>query len=266
MAVDPVSMPPAVRETLQRAARATGTDFAVLAETARRESGYNASAKAPTSSATGMFQFIERTWLDMVRRHGAEHGLSGAAEQISLAGGRPHVADPAARKAILDLRYDPDISARMAGELARENAAALESRLGRAATPGEIYAAHVLGPAGAGRLIEAAARGAPDASALFPREAAANAWLFKDNGAPRSAQALLARLDIAADAATASSTASGGRRIDIARADGPAIAAFFDAMFQALAHDMLTSGLSSGGRDAADPLRAAAAYAKVQSD
>ena len=178
MAVNSVSMPPAVRDALQRAAGATGADFQVLAETARRESGYNAGARAPTSSATGMFQFIESTWLDMVRRHGGEHGLGAAARQISLVNGRSSVADPAARKAILDLRYDPEISARMAGELAHENANALETRLGRAPTPGEIYAAHVLGPAGAGRLIEAARQGAPDASALFPREAAANAWLF----------------------------------------------------------------------------------------
>ena len=262
MAVNPVSMPQHVREALQRAAGATGTDFQVLAETARRESGYNARAQAPTSSASGMFQFIESTWLDMVRRHGGEHGLGNAAQQISVVDGRPRVADPATRKAILDLRFDPEISARMAGELARENAQTLEARLGRAPGPGEIYAAHVLGPSGAGRLIEAAARGAPDASALFPREAAANAWLFNDNGVPRSAQSLLARLDVAGDAATAP-TASGAPRIDIARADGPALAAFFDAMFQALAHDMLSS---SGGHDGADPLRAAAAYAKVQAD
>ncbi len=261
MAVNPVSMPQHVREALRRAAGATGADFQVLAETARRESSYNARAKAPTSSATGMFQFIESTWLDMVRRHGGAHGLGAAARQISDVDGRPRVADAATRKAILDLRYDPEISARMAGELARENASTLEARLGRAAKPGEIYAAHVLGPSGAGRLIEAAARGAPDASALFPREAAANAWLFNENGAPRSARSLLARLDVAADAATAPTT-TGAPRIDIARADGPALAAFFDAMFQALARDML----SAGGRDDADPLRAAAAYAKVQAD
>ena len=260
MAVNSVSMSPAVRAALQRAAGSTGMDFQVLAETARRESGYNAGAKAPTSSATGMFQFIESTWLDMVRRYGAEHGLGAAAQQISLINGRASVADPAARKAILDLRYDPEISARMAGELAHENATALQTRLGRAPTPGEIYAAHVLGPAGAGRLIEAAQQGAPDASTLFPREAAANAWLFKENGVPRSAQALLARLDIAADAVTAPSPATGKGRIDVANADGPTVAAFFDAMFQALAHDLLAPDNN------ADPLRAAAAYARVQSD
>ena len=118
----------------------------------------------------------------------------------------------------------------------------------------------MLGPANAGRLIEAARQGAPDASALFPREAAANEWLFNENGAPRSAQGLLARLDIAADAVTAPSAAAGHGRIDVANADGPTVAAFFDAMFQALAHDLLTPNAN------ADPLRAAAAYARVQAD
>ncbi len=256
MAIDRVSMPPVVRAALERASAETGVDFQLLAETARRESSYSASAKAPTSSATGLFQFIERTWLDMVRRHGAEHGLAGAARQIDASG---RVADPAARRAILDLRYDPEISARMAGELARENAASLEARLGRAPRAGEIYAAHVLGPAGAGRLIEAAARDAPDASALFPREAASNPWLFQENGAPRSARALLARLDVAADGAI-TATSGGAGRIDIARADGPALAAIFSAMFQALARDIL----APQPEERVDPLQAAAAYARLQ--
>ncbi|MDX2234878.1 MAG: transglycosylase SLT domain-containing protein [Hyphomonadaceae bacterium] len=255
MAIDRVSMPPAVRVALERAAAETGVGFDLLAETARRESSFNPTARAPTSSATGLFQFVERTWLDMVRRYGAEHGLADAARQIDVSG---RVADPAARKAILNLRTDPDIAARMAGELVRENAAALESRLGRAPTAGEVYAAHVLGAAGAGRLIEAAARGASDASALFPREAAANPWLFREKGAPRSAQALLDRLDVAAVDVAGAVEASRPRTM-IARADGPALAALLDAMFQALSRDILTPDLHAD----ADPLRAARAYARV---
>jgi hypothetical protein len=187
---------------IARAAEATGVDFTMLMETARRESGFNPRAKAPTSSATGLFQFIEQTWLEMVRRHGAKHGLSREAGMIDVRGGRSVVSDPAQRRAILELRNDPELSARMAGELAKENGARLAQRLGRDPAPGELYAAHVLGAAGAARLIEAAATGAPNAGAIFPREAAANRWLFNDkSGAPRSAQALLARLDIAAEGA-----------------------------------------------------------------
>jgi hypothetical protein len=191
--IQAANLPLAIGQALAKASAATGVDFQLLAETARRESSFNASAKAATSSATGLFQFIESTWLDMVRKYGAEHGLAFAASQIDVRRGRSEVADPQTKRAILDLRFDPELSARMAAELARENAAALQSRIGRAPSSGELYAAHVLGAGGAAKLIHAAASGVADASALFPREAAANKPLFFANGVPRSAEALLAK-------------------------------------------------------------------------
>jgi hypothetical protein len=193
----------AVRAAIRRAADATGVNFELLVETARRESAMNPNARAGTSSATGLFQFIESTWLDMVRRHGARHGLG--AQAASLQQG----ADAATRREILALRRDPEISARMAAELARENAQALHSHLGRPPSAGELYAAHVMGAGGALRLIEAAARGAADAAALFPREAAANRGLFYAGGAPRSAEALLERLSLDAGASIAPPQQSG---------------------------------------------------------
>jgi hypothetical protein len=190
-----------VRAAIARAADATGVDFSLLVETARRESALNPNARAGTSSATGLFQFIDSTWLDMVRRHGAEHGL--APQAAALRAG----VDAATRRDILALRTEPELSARMAAELARENAQTLQARLGRAPSAGELYAAHVMGPGGAVRLIEAAAQGAPDASALFPREATANRGLFYANGQPRSAQGLLERLDLDASASMNESSA-----------------------------------------------------------
>lgn len=182
---------------VQRGAQASGVSFDLLLATAQRESSLNASARAPTSSATGLFQFIDSTWLTMVQRHGADHGLGAYADAIETRNGRPFVADAGLRQEILNLRYDPELSARMAGELAQENAALLENRLGRAPTAGELYAAHVMGPSGAARLIAAAGEGAPNASAIFPREAAANRWLFYTrDGEARSAAQLLARLDL----------------------------------------------------------------------
>ncbi|MBY0563828.1 MAG: transglycosylase SLT domain-containing protein [Hyphomonadaceae bacterium] len=186
-----------VRAAIRRAADATGVDFSLLVETARRESAFNPTARAGTSSATGLFQFIESTWLDMVRRHGPSHGLAN--EAAALRAG----ADPTTRRNILALRNDPELSARMAGELARENAQTLQARLGRPPSAGELYAAHVMGSGGAVRLIEAAAHGAPDASALFPREALANRGLFYANGQARSAQGLLDRLSLDAGASIA---------------------------------------------------------------
>ena len=188
-------MQSAVGAALERAAQATGVDFAQLVETARRESSFDARAKAATSSAAGLFQFIEGTWLTMVARHGAKHGLAREAAAIDLSSGRPKVADGATREAILALRFDPEYAARLAGELTRENAQTLEAALGRSATRGELYAAHVMGAAGALRLVRAAQEDAPNAAVIFPREAAANRALFyRKDGAPRSADELLGRL------------------------------------------------------------------------
>ncbi|MEQ1490554.1 MAG: transglycosylase SLT domain-containing protein, partial [Terricaulis sp.] len=114
----------AVHAAIRRGADATGVDFSLLVETARRESALNPNAKASTSSATGLFQFIDSTWLDMVRRHGAEHGLG--AEATALQNG----ANAQTRRDILALRSDPEIAARMAGELVRETASTLQARLG----------------------------------------------------------------------------------------------------------------------------------------
>lgn len=194
----------AVGQALSRAADATGVDFGQLLETARRESAFDPRARAQTSSAAGLFQFIESTWLTMVARHGAQHGMAAEAASIDMSSGRPRVADPATRDAILAKRFDPETAARLAGELTRENAAALEKNLGRAPSRGELYMAHVLGAAGATRLVRAAAEDAPDAVALFPREAAANRGLFyRKDGGVRSAQELAQRFERMVDGAGA---------------------------------------------------------------
>ncbi|MGE0829413.1 MAG: hypothetical protein AB7O04_08695 [Hyphomonadaceae bacterium] len=190
--IPPLSREAIARQAVARAADATGANFDALLATARRESSLNAHARAGTSSAAGLFQFIEGTWLEMVRRHGAQHGL--AREAQALNSGR---VDASTRRDILNLRFDPELSARMAGELWRENARTLEARLGRAPNEGELYAAHVMGPQGAARLINAAQRGEANAAALFPREAAANQHLFFDRaGNARSASGLLERLSL----------------------------------------------------------------------
>jgi hypothetical protein len=248
--IRPIAPETGVQGAIRRAADATGVDFSLLAETARRESAFNPNARAGTSSATGLFQFIESTWFDMVRRHGAEHGLGNYAAALQQG------ANAETRRDILALRTDPELSARMAGELARENATALEQRLGRAPTAGELYAAHVMGVGGAGRLIEAAAQGAPDASALFPREAAANRGLFYADGAARSAQGLLDRLSLDADASI------GGRaRTEYARADAPISPALAQALFQMALMPLLRGSDESEQRN---PLQQAiAAYARM---
>jgi hypothetical protein len=226
------SIPMVARQAIEQASAATGVDFSLLVETARRESSFNPSARAPTSSATGLFQFIESTWLETVRRHGGKHGLGVYASQIEHANGRTFVSDPQVRQQILDLRYDPELSARMGAELAKDNAAALTRRLDRAPSAGEIYAAHVLGAGGAARLIAAAEEGAPSAADLFPREAAANRWLFYGrDGQERSAQALMARFDgQAGGGRSAPSTAPGLGLASVQLAAAEPVAAPTDAV------------------------------------
>lgn len=162
-------------------------DFDYLLAQARLESGLDPSARAGTSSAAGLYQFIGGTWLDTLDRHGARHGLDWADSAISRSGGRATVDDPAMRAQIMALRYDADLSALMAAELARDNSAELSGFLGRDPDATELYLAHFLGAAGA-RDFLGALRDTPEASAaaLFPKAAAANRAIFYDQGRPRS--------------------------------------------------------------------------------
>jgi len=164
---------------LERASAATGTDFHYLLGTAMRESGLKPQAQSATSSATGLFQFVEQTWLGLVKDYGARHGLGSFANAIRKDGEGRFQADPADRSAILALRNDPQISALMAGEYARQTQGEMEAKLGRPVGGGELYAAHFLGSASACRLIQlnGSAPGAP-ACDLFPKAAEANRSVF----------------------------------------------------------------------------------------
>jgi hypothetical protein len=247
-----------VRAAIQRAAERTGVDFSLLVQTARRESAMNANARASTSSATGLFQFIDSTWLDMVRRHGAAHGLGQYAQALQSGG-----ADASTRADILALRTDPELSACMAGELARENAATLTSQLGRAPSAGELYAAHVLGSGGAARLIQAAAQGAPNASSMFPREAAANRGIFYVSGQACSAQDVLDRLNLDATATIgdgATTPAQSAPRTVYAH-DGMMSPALAQALFNMALLPLLGSNGDEEQRQN-DPLAALNAYAR----
>jgi len=185
MAVTPVTAFSGIEQAVRRAADVTGVDFGFLMRTAKRESGYDALAHAPSSSAAGLFQFIEQTWLATIKRHGAAHGYARYAEQITEGpDGRFHVpGGEEARKAVMDLRYDPHCAAIMAGELASDHAAYLRGRVGREPTGGELYAAHFLGPQGSAKLIEAAHM-TPNAIAanLFPDAAGSNRGVFYREG------------------------------------------------------------------------------------
>jgi hypothetical protein len=185
-----------VENAIQRASQATGVDFSFLMKTAGRESGYDPKAKAPTSSAAGLFQFVEQTWLSTLKQYGAKYGYARYADLIEKgADGRYRVRDGDARRTVMDLRLDPQAASLMAGELTSYHAAYLKGRTGRAPTSGELYAAHFLGPQGAARLVEAMqTRPSASAADLFPQAAQANRSIFYRDGRPATVGELYGRL------------------------------------------------------------------------
>ena len=169
-----------VLDAVQNASARTGVDFDYLVDVARVESRFDPTAKAATSSARGLYQFTRQTWLATLKRHGADHGLGWAANAIGQdAAGRFAVADPMLRDQILSLRDDPVAASNMAAALTSDNQDYIESRIGRAAEPVDLYLGHFLGSAGAARFLTAWADN-PDqaAAAMMPDAAAANRSIF----------------------------------------------------------------------------------------
>lgn len=200
-----------VQSAIQLAANRTGIDFNYLLGQAKLESGLNANARAGTSSASGLYQFIEQSWLAVVKKHGAEHGLGWAANNIQqLPNGRYSVGDGATRQAILNLRNDPTTASLMAAEHAGDNKMALEGALGRAATGADLYMAHFLGRAGATKFLKAmGADPRATGASLFPAAASANRNVFYDTaGQPRSLAAIYQRFSDKLGAAAGGTSAA----------------------------------------------------------
>lgn len=202
-----------VEQAIDRAAKATGVDFGFLMKTAGRESSFNPQARASSSSAAGLFQFVEQTWLSTLKQHGAKHGYARYADLITRGSdGRYRVEGGDARRAVMDLRLDPHAASLMAGELASDHAAYLKGRVGRDPTAGELYAAHFLGPQGSARLIKAV-ESQPDSTAasLFPDAARANKSIFYRDGRARTVGEVYANL-----------TRTGGAQPAVGPAEAPA--------------------------------------------
>lgn len=183
------SLPARITQAIKNAAARTGVDFSYLMKKASQESGFDPNAKASSSSATGLFQFTNQTWLQMIKQHGADYGLGAYADNIQIDGsGSAHVNNPVLKQAILDLRKDPQISAEMAGELDKTNLVALQDNVGGKIGATDLYMAHFLGAGGASDFLNAM-KSNPNAKAaeVLPDAAAANPSVFyASNGQPRS--------------------------------------------------------------------------------
>lgn len=213
---DTTSVASRIELAFQSASTSTGTSFDYLVKTAARESSFNPSAKAKTSSATGLFQFIESTWLETMKEAGPKHGLENYSEHIKRSkSGKYYVSDANMRREILDLRKDPEISSMMAGALTQKNSEYLERKIGRAPTDGELYMAHFLGAHGASKLIDATnANPNTRADSVFSAQARANKPIFYNrNGTARSMQEVYEVIVSKHDAVTMIAEVSGKKNL-----------------------------------------------------
>jgi hypothetical protein len=222
-----------VVDAIRQGAERTGTGFDYLLATAQRESALDPAARAKVSSASGLFQFIEQTWLGLVKSDGARLGLGQEAAAITTRADGTHVvSDPRARQAILGLREDPKVASVLAGTFTQRNRETLSAELRREPTAGELYVAHFLGARGAAQLINTAQRtpNRPVASD-FPEAAAANRSIFFDRGRARGANevyALLAANHATTAAVSAAPAMAPDRPLAFAQDDRPG----FHGLFQ----------------------------------
>jgi Transglycosylase SLT domain len=190
---DIASQPARNMERVSRAIGAasdrTGVDFDYLMNQARVESGFRPDAKAETSSASGLFQFTQQTWLATVKQHGSEHNYSWAADAINVdKHGRYSVPDGQLRGQILDLRNQPEAASAMAAEFAADNGNVLALALGREPEAVDLYLAHFLGSGGATKFLKAwNTDPSQPAAPLFPAAGGANKAIFYGrSGSPRT--------------------------------------------------------------------------------
>ncbi|MDX9689248.1 MAG: transglycosylase SLT domain-containing protein [Alphaproteobacteria bacterium] len=173
---------------IKAASLKSGVDFAYLLNEANQESSLNPTAKASSSSATGLYQFIDQTWLKTMKTAGDKYGLGDLANKISVGSdGVARVANAADKKAILALRHDPKVSSYMAAELAKANKATLEQRVGGDIGSTELYMAHFLGANGAALFLDKLKEN-PNAKAAdyLPTAAGANKSVFYDQSTGRA--------------------------------------------------------------------------------
>lgn len=184
-----------VTNAIKTASAKTGVSFSYLMEKAAAESNFNPTIKAKTSSATGLFQFIESTWIDMVEKHGDKYGIDK---------NQP-------KSALLNLRKDPEIASYMAAEFASDNANHLRQKLGSDIGNTELYFAHFMGAGGASAFLSQLKKNPLAIGAdLFPKEARANKGVFydRDTGAPKTLQQVYDFFDKKFSGDTATKTAA----------------------------------------------------------
>ena len=183
---DNPEMPPVVAGAILSAAAASDIDPHLLAALAWRESRFDPNARNHFSSATGLLQFTNSTWLRAMQLFGARHHAAAYAEQIKKdASGTLAVADKRLQTAIMRLRSDPVLSTAIAADVICEQRNAMAIRLGREVGLADLYLLHVLGVGGSSRFLAALANH-PTASSqsVASRKVLRQAGLLARDGHP----------------------------------------------------------------------------------
>ena len=125
------SIPDNVLEAIVTASTLTNINTYYLLAMCASESSFNPNAKAQTSSASGLYQFINSTWVYMINAYGKDYNIS------------------------IDQVFDPKANALMGAFFAKENYDFLNNKLNREISNSELYLAHFLGKNGALKLLKA---------------------------------------------------------------------------------------------------------------
>lgn len=175
--IESIPMPKANRSrsaampTLQAVSAITGVSTVLLATFASIESNFDYTVKASTSSATGWFQFLDKTWDGMLDQTYGKYNLRDNDKR--------------------SLRLDPRANALMGAEFLKDNARVLRAALKREPTDTELYAAHFFGAGTAAKFLTT--NPATYGAELFPKQAAANVGIFyaRDKKTPLTIGAII---------------------------------------------------------------------------
>lgn len=158
------------KDLILGASEMAGVDPGLMAVIAGVESTFTSDAGASSSSAKGLYQFIDTTWADMLKKYGAKYGLT---ESASV--------------------FDPRANALMGAEYLKENAINIKNRMGREATDLDLYLSHMLGRNGVINFLKANPN--EIAAKVNPSGARSNPDIFTPGGKARTVAQVHAELE-----------------------------------------------------------------------
>jgi len=149
-----------VQQAIEEASKRVGVDAGILTAFAYKESTFEAGAKASTSSAAGLFQFLKGTWKQVVGAYGDMYGVSQDASPL-----------------------DPLAAAIMGAAFIKHEIYPSISKVVPNPTVTDLYLGHFMGPSAGAHWLKNY-KDNPNALAYldWPDAAASNQWVYYDKG------------------------------------------------------------------------------------